>query len=157
MIVASSRDAVPVVLEFCDLQRRLVERFLEDVHSNDLERFSDIQRTGTLRVGAQQWSYTRHGAGVSFEMPGTTVDAHVGLALFPDAVDGWRLLQYIESIGVATLTFAGELIAADDEKSLERLLERMEQAGILEAVHLEPSMRLFCPSRNRGNWSATMR
>jgi hypothetical protein len=150
MIVASRRNAAPVVLEFCDLQRRLVERFLEDVRPNDLERFSDVERTGTLRVGAQQWSYTRHGAGVSFEIQGTTVDAHVGLALFPSAVDGWRLHQYLESIGVATLTFEGEHVAADDEKSLERLLERMEQAGILEAVHLQPPTRLFCPSRLGG-------
>ena len=147
MIVASSRNAAPVVLEFCDLQRRLVERFLEDVRPKDVERFSDVERTGTLRVGSQQWTYTRHGAGISFESPGMTVDAHVGLALFPSAIDGWRLLQYLESIGVTTLTFEGESAAADDEESLERLLARMERAGILEAVSLQPSTRLFRPSQ----------
>ncbi|WP_436621051.1 DUF6896 domain-containing protein [Sorangium sp. So ce136] len=149
MIVDSIRNAAPVVIEFCDLQRGLVERFLDEVRPNDLDRFSDIERTGNLSVGAQRWSYIRHGAGVSFEIPGAIVDAHVGVTLFPDAVDGWRLLQYLESIGVTTLTFDGEHVATDDEKSLEYLLERMEQAGILEAVYLEPSRRLFCPSRNR--------
>lgn len=149
MTVASSKSAAPVVFQFCDLQRRLVERFLEVLRPNDLERFSDVERTGTLRVGSQYWSYTRHGAGISFETPETTVDAHIGLAVFPNAIDGWRLLQYLESIGVTSLTFEGEAVAADDEKALERLLEKMEQAGILEAVHLQPPTRLFCPSRTR--------
>jgi len=153
MIVASSRNAASVVLEFCDLQCRLVERFLEDVRPNDVERFSDIERTGTLRVGSKEWNYTRHGAGILFEIPGTTVDAHVGLALFPSAIDGWRLLQYLESIGVDNLTFEGESVATDDEKALECLLERMAQVGILEAVQLQPPTRLFCPSQNRGRYA----
>ena len=149
MTVVSNRDAVSVVLELCALQRRLVERFLEDLRPNDLERFSDVARTGTLNVGTQSWSYTRHGAGVLFKTPGATVDAHVGPAAFPDATDGWRLLQYLESIGVATLTFEGELTVIDDEKDADRILDRMALAGILETVRLRPPTRIFRPSPRR--------
>lgn len=145
MIVASDRDAEQVVLEFCNLQHRLVGRFLQDVCPKDLERFSDVERIGTLRIGSQEWKYTRHGAGILFEIPGAVVDAHIGLALFPNAIDGWRLLQYLESIGVSSVAFDGAAVAANDEEGLERLLEKMEHAGILEAAYLQPPTRVFFP------------
>jgi len=90
---------------------------------------------------------SRHGVGVSFEAPGRMIDVHVGLATFDDAIDGWRSLQYLESRNVTCLMFEGEAVDARDEGALERLLEAMAQARIMEIVLLgEPPRRLFRPA-----------
>lgn len=145
-MTASDENASQIVLRYCKLQRQLVERFREDLQPRDLDYFSDVARNGSLQLGSQTWQYARHGAGVAFESPAAVVDAHVGLATFPDAVDGWRLLLYLESAGTRAITFGGETAMAGDEEELERLLERMTRAGILEEVRLRSGRRLFRPS-----------
>ncbi|WP_370865966.1 DUF6896 domain-containing protein [Chondromyces apiculatus] len=145
VIEGSSKDAVQVVLEFCQLQRQLVAHFMDLHEPKDRERFSDVARVTVLRLGEQSWRCARHGAGISFKTAGSTVDAHVGLAIFADAIDGWRLLQFLESRGIASLSFEGESYPADEEEALGRLLASMSNAGILEKVPLRARFGLFRP------------
>ena len=147
-MIASSQVAAEVVLRYCELQRQVVEHFLKEFRPKDLERFADVERQGVLRVGDEAWQYTRHGAGVLFQNRGVVIDAHVGMAIFPDALDGWRLVQYLESAGVATLSFEGKGVAADNEKALGYLLAEMVKIGLLEEVHLLPPTLLFRPRRS---------
>jgi len=65
------------------------------------------------------------------------------LATYPDAIDGWRLLQYLEATKVGVLTFEGQKAPSDDLNALELLLQRMADAGVLEAI--ERPSKLFRP------------
>lgn len=147
-MIDSSQGAANVVLRYCDLQRQVVEQFLKEFRPKDLERFADVERQGVLRVKDETWQYTRHGAGVLFQSRGVVIDAHVGMVVFPDAIDGWRLMQYLESAGIATLSFEGKGGATDNEKALEQLLAEMVKTGLLEEVHLLPPTQLFRPRRS---------
>jgi hypothetical protein len=149
MIVSSDRDAVDLVLGYCELQLSLVECFLAFFRPKDREYFHDVERIGTLQLGTQTWRYTRHGAGVMFESPDAVVDAHKGLAAWPRGVDAWRLLQYLESRGITEFSFDGEHTVIDyEEAGLERILRKMVQHGILQEVPLTPRRGLFVPLRS---------
>lgn len=145
-MTVDSDDAVRVVVDFCALQRKLVQRFRETVRPTDFERFSGIPRTGHINFEQQTWTYRCHGAGVLFQGPHAVVDAHIGLKDFPSAIDAWRLLLFLESVGISSLLFEQRSIPADDERALNSLLEQLVAAGVLRNVPLQPPTRIYQPA-----------
>jgi hypothetical protein len=71
------------------------------------------------------------------------VDAHVGLAQFPEGLDGWRLWQYLESKSIPGLSFRGEFFASDDESALDAMLAKLAAFGHLAMAPMVPP--LFVP------------
>ena len=116
-----------IVRQYSKLQASLVRAFLETVQPTDLEFFHDIARSGRIYHDGEEWSWSRHGAGVAFrsERSGVTVDAHVGMAKAPEGVDAWRLVTFLESTGVRQVQHGEMNISAEDERGLSRLLEAM--------------------------------
>lgn len=106
------------------LQVRLVADFLVDVRPSDLEFFHDVAPRGELESGGERWEWSRHGAGVEFTRTkdGVVVDAHVGLAEVPEAIDGWRLSTYLESLGVESVDVEGRFIPSSSEPDLSMAL-----------------------------------
>jgi len=134
------------VHDYCALQRSLVEAFLSALSPRDLERFSDVEREGPLTANEEQWRFSRHGLGVSFQRPGLVLDAHRGMVPVPDGIDGWRFQQFLESRKVAKLMMEGEEVDVEDEAGLDAGLARMVDAGLLDRVHLDGGFLVFRPT-----------
>lgn len=59
------------------------------------------------------------------------VDAHWEPERFPDGVDAWRLMQYLDALGIRTLSLDGTEYAAEEETELYRMLVRLSDQGFL--------------------------
>ena len=100
-----SGDAVQCLFEFARLQGNLVRHFLSVYEPKDLERFRDV-KNGTLSIGGKSWRHYRHGAGVLFmDSDDVRVNAHVAMVDHPEAMDGGRLFEYLESLGFDSVFF----------------------------------------------------
>jgi hypothetical protein len=136
-------EAIEQVREFSKLQGCLVRHFLELYHPVDRERFRDV-RDGEFLIHGELWRHQRHGAGVLFVGPdNVSVDAHVAMADFPDAVDAGRLCEYFESVGISIVGFCEqEYDVAVPE--LDRMLVEMTRVGVLREVNVQsPYPRRF--------------
>lgn len=132
--MAASEHAERVVEAFSRLQRGLVNALLTTARPFDREYFKDLP-DGSLEFEGERWSYRRHGAGVAFRSGrGVVVDAHVAMADWPGAIDGWRLCLYLESLGVQEMVYRGAVIAVAEESGAKRLLREMALAGVVRAV-----------------------
>jgi hypothetical protein len=128
------------VREFCAMQRELIRELRRIFpQSTDLRLLLDFPRAGSLLVLGDSWAFNRHGLGFRFrrlqETPGAVVDAHDH---FPDGdfVDGWRLGQYLESVGKPV-----------DEDELEAQLERLCESGELTRAGKGYRLGMVPPSR----------
>ncbi|WP_437528769.1 hypothetical protein WME79_46450 [Sorangium sp. So ce726] len=129
-------DAVQLLSRFASLQGRLVRKFLELYEPKDRERFRDVPN-GTLSIEGATWTHRRHGAGVAFTgINNVRVNAHVGMNEYPEGIDGGRFFEYLESIGISVVDFAGieyNVTMCDMDKMVDELWRR----GILRAVTTE--------------------
>ena len=101
------RDLLDVTRAFTRVQSKLVRELLAAQALHDHEYFRDL-RDGTIALDGEQWTFHRHGAGVTFRSDrGAVVNAHVALVEVPDGVDAWRLLLYLESLGIHEVVFEG--------------------------------------------------
>ena len=130
-------DALTTLRKFSKLQRSLVKTLMRDFKPKSTNIFRDI-KSGVLQIEDNiSWKYVRHGIGVRFTSnSGEIVDAHVGMVEHPETFDAWRIEQFLESIAVTQLDFNGTTyeIDFDDEKSVQRVLSAMTDAGVLERV-----------------------
>jgi hypothetical protein len=89
--------------------------------SHDFEWLLDFPKKGRLVVGGSEWGFEKHGAGLRFTRqnpePQIVVDAHEYFG-DPRIVDGWRLSQFLQSIGCDV-----------DDKRAEVLLQQLYAKG----------------------------
>ena len=92
-------------------------------------------KTGLLFAIEEEWTFQKHGAGIVFEgnKSGKVIDAHRDIVSNKKAFDSWRLSQYFESISCSQVFWESNTYAADDD-DLDRLLELLKQANIVELV-----------------------
>lgn len=121
--------AEPLLAGFSHLQQTLASALVARLHPQPLEPYRHIG-SGELVVAGTHWTYTRHGIGVTFRSSTETINAHVGLARYPGAIDCWRLYEYLCSLAIAHVTYGGELFSVEEEP-LRRLLSKMAAAGYL--------------------------
>lgn len=133
-------NAEQVVVSCVSLQRRLLRNWR-------LRRLSrDAPRAGVLTVCADTWNYSLHGAGVRFESSkGVCIDAHRAETEPASAIDAWSLLQYLESLCLESVEFAGLIYDASAEESLEQCLAEMEASYLLK--RLSPESRFYLPTK----------
>ncbi|WP_148314141.1 DUF6896 domain-containing protein [Sorangium cellulosum] len=128
-----TRDAVQLLSQYALLQGRLVRKFLNLYRPKDLETFRDVPG-GTLSLYGRTWTHRRHGAGVSFVDPSDVkVNAHVGMVEFPEGVDGGRLFEYLESIGMSAIVFDGREYGVT-KQDMDRMLDEMVEGALLRVV-----------------------
>jgi hypothetical protein len=126
--------ALELLRDFSALQGRLVQAFVRTVAPRDMEYFKDVA-DGRLSLEGEGWEYKRHGRGVRFVCTdGRVVDVHIGLDRHPAGITAWRLLEYLDSLGVTEVRFEQIPYIADDEGELERLLVQMERAGAVSVA-----------------------
>jgi pretoxin HINT domain-containing protein/uncharacterized protein DUF6896/ParB-like nuclease family protein len=145
--MAASEHPERVVEEFSRLQSGLVTCLLATARPLDREYFKDLS-DGSMDFDGKTWSYRRHGAGVTFRSTGgVTVNAHVGMADYPAAVDAWRMFVYLDSLGVQEIAYRGELFVVDGERDVERMLKKMAAAGALRVMKdkRHPSRSYYFP------------
>ncbi|WP_437814633.1 DUF6896 domain-containing protein [Sorangium sp. So ce1078] len=129
----AAKDAMQLLSQYALLQGRLVRTFLNLYQPKDRETFRDVP-SGTLSMDGTTWTHQRHGAGVTFVDPSDVkVNAHVGMAECPEGVDGGRLFEYLESIGVAVVVYGGQTYDVE-KRNMDRMLDEMVQGGLLRAV-----------------------
>lgn len=121
--------AEPLLAGFSRQQQALASALVARLYPRPLEPYRHIG-SGELVVAGTHWSYTRHGLGVTFRSATETINAHVGLARHPGAIDCWRLYEYFRSLAIVHLTYGGELFSAE-EQPLRCLLSKMAAAGHL--------------------------
>lgn len=99
----------------------------------DHEHLTDAPRFGSVTTSDACWEFTRHGRGFRFEeIPsGSVVDILVYKPSEPEFFDALRLAEYVESIGVSELLFAGVAVDATSERAIERQFAAMLQSGLL--------------------------
>jgi hypothetical protein len=126
-------EALRAVSDFAALQGKVVREFLRVYAPRDRERFFDVPN-GTMSVDGAPWHHRRHGAGVTFTGPGdVVVNAHVEMVDYPEAIDGGRIFEYLESAGVGSVTLGADAYAVTPE-SMWQLVRDMVTAGLLRAV-----------------------
>lgn len=82
-----------------------------------------VPRQGEIQVSNDSFAFTRHGSGVRFTslVSGHIIDAHKIYLGMHDAVDSWRILQFLESLGVDSIT----------EQAVEESLQHYVKKGEL--------------------------
>jgi hypothetical protein len=126
-------DANHLIKQFASLQGRLVRTFLDRYQPEDRERFRDVPN-GTLAEAGTTWAHQRHGAGILFtSSESVRVNAHVAMTEYPEGVDGGRLFEYLESLGIASVNFEGRRYATT-KPEMDRLMEHMRRSGLLRPV-----------------------
>ncbi|WP_437968479.1 hypothetical protein WMF04_03940 [Sorangium sp. So ce260] len=126
-------DAAQLLSQYASLQGHLVRKLLNLHQPKDRETFRDVP-SGMLSMDGRTWAHRRHGAGVAFVNPsGIKVNANVGMAEFPEGVDGGRLFEYLESIGATAVVFR-EQEHGVTKRDVDRMLDEMVQGGLLRVV-----------------------
>ncbi|AUX45526.1 uncharacterized protein SOCE26_070200 [Sorangium cellulosum] len=129
----TSVDALQILNQFASLQGHLVRKFLHLYDPKDRERFRDVPN-GTLSVNGRTWSHQRHGAGVTFtDSNNTRVNAHVGMTEHPEGIDSGRILEYLESLDITTVSFDNRDYSATIH-DINNLINDMTQRGLLRTV-----------------------
>ncbi len=126
-------DLMGIIREYCRLQGSLVAAFLAETNPRDERYFLDVGRRGAVSVDGRKWDWHRHGGGVAFvdAATGETVDPHVGMVESPEAFDAWRLVTYLQSKGIAEVSYGSSSAAVADELEVERLIEIATASGVL--------------------------
>lgn len=128
-----SGDALQRLSELAKLQGDLVRQFLDVYAPKDRERFRDV-RDGTLSLGGKTWKHHRHGVGVLFvSSDDMRVNAHVAMVDHPEAIDGGRLFEYLESLGLDSVFFEEREYSIAVPEMIE-LLDEMVRRGMLRKV-----------------------
>lgn len=111
-----------------------LERQLGKPLSKTVELVPTGPKSGTVRLATQSWKFVRHGRGYRFSSDeGVVVDAHRRVEL-RDAVDAWRLSQFIDSLeGKDEET---------SERAVEAVLSDFAKSGALEYTDLVGLYRL---------------
>lgn len=121
---------------FVALQTELL-RALARVHPHAKELWASQRapRHGEVLVRGERWRFHRHGSGVSFEGEDSrrVVDAHRAMSV-PEAFDAWRLMLYLESIGMSAVRLGAREFLTDDERELEQWLTELEALGLVRRV-----------------------
>jgi len=128
-----TRDAIRLLSDFASLQGRLVRKFLDEYDPKDRERFRDVPN-GTLSIDGRVWMHQRHGAGVAFvSSDKIRVNAHVAMAEHPEAIDGGRLFEYLESLGLTSVVYNGNHYGVT-KPDIDRMVGDMALSGLLRLV-----------------------
>jgi hypothetical protein len=111
-----------VLTQFCETQALLMEAFRrQHPEVTFTGTVLNLAPRGEVDVDGAIWRFQRHGPGLRFtsDAEGLVVDMHDNLPR-TDVVDAWRLLQYLESQGVAELEFAAveQALSAAAERSV---------------------------------------
>lgn len=78
--------------------------------------------------------HQRHGAGVLFvSSDKIRVNAHVAMAEHPEAIDGGRLFEYLESLELASVVFNGKEYDVT-KPDMDRMVDDMALRGLLRSV-----------------------
>ncbi|WP_438006706.1 hypothetical protein WME89_50470 [Sorangium sp. So ce321] len=126
-------DALQLLEQFASLQGRLVRNFLELYAPKDREGYRDAPK-GTLSTDGRTWKCQRHGAGVVFvDLGGVRVNAHVGMAEYPEGMDGGRLFEYLDSLGLSVVIF-GDREYDVTKFEMDQMIDDMVQGGLLRAI-----------------------
>jgi hypothetical protein len=143
----SAAEGWTLLRRFVSLQAELLRALMQG--SSGAEAFRAAQRLprhGELQVRGERWRFHRHGGGVGFEGSDSrrVVDAHRALGA-PEAFDAWRLMLYLESIGVNSLYLGAREFLTDDERELEQWLAELEGLGLVRREPREVRMWRLAP------------
>ena len=138
------KDVAEQIERFVAQQASLLDALERQVGTplgRTVEMISTGPKTGAVRPDVRSWNFVRHGRGYRFTSEdGVVVDAHRRVEL-RDAVDAWRLSQFIDS--------TGERIEETSEREVEEVLADFERSGTLERTDTAGLYRL--PRSRRGH------
>lgn len=103
-------------------------------------------KQGSISVLGKTWKFQRHGAGILFQETEskTIIDAHRGVIDHSKSFDSWRLAQYFESLNCSKIMWKSNTFVADDEDSLDKLLELLEQEHVVKLVSRQYKLYELC-------------
>ncbi len=121
-------NAQELIHEFILLKNKLREKFNQSFSSiKDIKYLSDCPRQGFIEIDGKKWHFQRHGIGICFTegKSGKVIDIHEGIFNNKKTLNSWALVQYFESIGVEFIYFENQIFDADNENSLDKLIEAL--------------------------------
>ncbi len=119
-------NAEELINKFIVLKNKLIEKFSKSFsYIKDIEYLSDCPRQGFIEIEGKKWYFQRHGIGICFteEKSGKVIDIHEGIFNNKKQLNSWALIQYFESINVRYINFQSKIFDADNEDSLDNLIE----------------------------------
>jgi hypothetical protein len=133
--VIRERDALGVIRELVDQQEMAVnclqDEFRPWLSTSEPDDLSRLPKKGKVQCNNETWTFSRHGAGVSFYTAnGTEINAHVAPLSFPRCFDAWRLAIYLEGKCVKKICWGQEEFEVND-RNLERFLQTLESSGVV--------------------------
>lgn len=118
-------DLVPenAILQFSNLQKDILAAFFEAFPSYSDDFMASVPKHGELIVDGNVWTFHRHGMGVMFKNKITkiVIDAHRIYNDVPNAIDAWRFMQFLESLGVSSV----------NEQDIEQSLRSAVESSVL--------------------------
>ena len=131
------KEIVLALTNYIETQEKLLVEFEKQYHSlsNDANLLKK-PKTGILSTLGEEWKFQKHGAGIFFEesRTGKIIDAHRAITNNQRAFDSWRLSEYFESVNCSRIMWRSNAFVADDDDELDKLLELLEQAAIVQLI-----------------------
>jgi hypothetical protein len=125
------QDALTLLNGLISKQKLLLEAFHTCFPEAD-DLLLSVPRSGVITCDNVLWEFQKHGSGIIFREVLTgieiDVDSHVEIQ---DAVDGWRLSTYFQSLNLDFVNHFNRTYDTDDE-GVRELLSDLILAGILE-------------------------
>jgi hypothetical protein len=143
----SAAEGWTLLCRFVSLQTELLRTLMQGRSGEEAFRAAQrLPRHGELLVRGERWRFHRHGVGVGFEGADSrrVVDAHRAVGA-PEAFDAWRLMLYLESIGVSAVHLGAREFLTDDERELEQWLAELERLGLVRRELREVRMWRLAP------------
>lgn len=135
-MVAQDRKEVAILRDYVSLQASVLEA-LESAHGPlDTNAHSQVPRSGTVTTSTGEWTFQRHGGGVSFKRSadGCTIDVHTR-PLEPTMFDAWRLRTYLGSLGrrgIKLIDSASGVSGTTLQEKVTSWLERLERQQLIK-------------------------
>lgn len=100
---APREEVLDALRQFVELQRALLSALREQGDGQPLSvQLWTMPRRGTVAIRSREWTFTRHGAGVTFEEVGSKRTVNVPTHIDdPERFDLWCLVSYFGSLGPA--------------------------------------------------------
>ena len=129
-------SAKQLVTEYAVLQGRLCEELFNQHPVDDANYLTDLPKHGSLPLGNDLWEFKQHGSGVCFSHISSheIVDAHIKPVSYPEGIDAWRLVLYLESKGVKALNHGRTEFDATNQRAVEQMLEVFCSEGLIQVT-----------------------
>jgi hypothetical protein len=128
-----SMNAIEHLRHYTAIQKKLVTVFLAQYPLSEDPFLSTVPKGGALAIDDEFWEFQKHGVGIAFTEATSKqiIDVHIGIRDFPQGIDGSRIAEYFQSLGIEKVNHFGILYDVTSERKIKKLVTRLILDGLL--------------------------